>query len=309
MSHHNTVFSQLLKLLPRHEFETLAKQHHSGRSFRTATRWSQFVVMAMAQLSGRNSLRDIIENMSAQMHRLYHLGTAKLSRSNLSRINESKPYELYEAMFGKLLKRCQGTAPGHNFRFKNTLYSLDASTIDLCLSAFPWAEFRTTKGAIKLHVGLNHAGYLPEFVTITEGKKHDVTVGRVMNFPKGSIVAIDKAYNDYAWYKQLTDKGIFFVTRLKSNAQYRVIERHSVLKEKSLTSDQTIEFTGAQTAKKCPIPVRRIGCRDAETGKHYVFLTNNFTLSAKTIADNYKARWQVFHFWIDSQIPNNLYSV
>jgi putative transposase len=260
--------------------------------------------MAMAQLSGRNSLRDIIENMSAQMHRLYHLGTAKLSRSNLSRINESKPYELYEAMFGKLLKRCQGTAPGHNFRFKNTLYSLDASTIDLCLSAFPWAEFRTTKGAIKLHVGLNHAGYLPEFVTITEGKKHDVTVGRVMNFPKGSIVAIDKAYNDYAWYKQLTDKGIFFVTRLKSNAQYRVIERHSVLKEKSLTSDQTIEFTGAQTAKKCPIPVRRIGYRDAETGKHYVFLTNNFTLSAKTIADIYKARWQVelFFKWVKQNL-------
>ncbi len=304
MSHHNTVFSQLLKLLPRHEFETLAKQHHSGRSFRTATRWSQFVVMAMAQLSGRNSLRDIIENMSAQMHRLYHLGTAKLSRSNLSRINESKPYELYEAMFGKLLKRCQGTAPGHNFRFKNTLYSLDASTIDLCLSAFPWAEFRTTKGAIKLHVGLNHAGYLPEFVTLTEGKKHDVTVGRVMNFPKGSIVAIDKAYNDYAWYKQLTDQGIFFVTRLKSNAQYRVIERHSVLKEKSLTSDQTIEFTGAQTAKKCPIPVRRIGYRDAETGKHYVFLTNNFTLSAKTIADIYKARWQVelFFKWVKQNL-------
>jgi putative transposase len=242
--------------------------------------------------------------MSAQMHRLYHLGTAKLSRSNLSRINESKPYELYEAMFGKLLKRCQGTAPGHNFRFKNTLYSLDASTIDLCLSAFPWAEFRTTKGAIKLHVGLNHAGYLPEFVTITEGKKHDVTVGRVMNFPKGSIVAIDKAYNDYAWYKQLTDKGIFFVTRLKSNAQYRVIERHSVLKEKSLTSDQTIEFTGAQTAKKCPIPVRRIGYRDAETGKHYVFLTNNFTLSAKTIADIYKARWQVelFFKWVKQNL-------
>ncbi len=304
MSHHNTVFSQLLILLPRHEFETLAKQHHSGRSFRTATRWSQFVVMAMAQLSGRNSLRDIIENMSAQMHRLYHLGTAKLSRSNLSRINESKPYELYEAMFGKLLKRCQGTAPGHNFRFKNTLYSLDASTIDLCLSAFPWAEFRTTKGAIKLHVGLNHAGYLPEFVTLTEGKKHDVTVGRVMNFPKGSIVAIDKAYNDYAWYKQLTDQGIFFVTRLKSNAQYRVIERHSVLKEKSLTSDQTIEFTGAQTAKKCPIPVRRIGYRDAETGKHYVFLTNNFTLSAKTIADIYKARWQVelFFKWVKQNL-------
>jgi putative transposase len=118
MAHYNTVLSQLLKLIPRHEFETLAKQHHSGRSFRSASRWSQFVTMAMGQLSGRNSLRDIVENVSAQTHRLYHLGSAKLSRSNLSRINENKPYALYEALFGKLYRRCQGVVPGHNFRFK-----------------------------------------------------------------------------------------------------------------------------------------------------------------------------------------------
>ncbi len=304
MSHNNTVFSQLLKLIPRHEFETLAKQHHSGRSFRTASRWSQFVTMAMAQLSGRSSLRDIVENISAQAHRLYHLGSVKLSRSNLSRINEDKPYTLYAALFAKLLRRCQGVAPGHNFRFKNPLYSLDASTIDLCLSVFPWADFRSTKGAIKLHVGLNHAGYLPEFVTITEGKDHDITVGRTLNFPKGSIVAIDKAYNDYAWYNQLTNKGIFFVTRLKSNAKFRIVCRSQVPKDKGLTCDQTIEFTGTQTAKKCPIQLRRIGYRDPETGKHYVFLTNNFKLSARTIADVYKARWQVelFFKWIKQNL-------
>ena len=304
MAHYNTVFSQLLKLIPRHEFETLAKQHHSGRSFRSASRWSQFVTMAMGQLSGRNSLRDIVENISAQTHRLYHLGSAKLSRSNLSRINENKPYALYEALFEKLLSRCQGVAPGHNFRFKNPLYSLDASTIDLCLSMLPWAEFRTTKGAVKFHVGLNHAGYLPEFVTVTEGKKHDITVGRILQFPKGSIVAIDKAYNDYSWYKHLTDKGIYFVTRLKTNARYRVVSRREVLKNKGLTSDQIIEFTGLQTAKKCPVQLRRIGYRDTETGKHYVFLTNNFKLAARTIADIYKARWQVelFFKWIKQNL-------
>ena len=304
MSHYNTVFSQLLKLIPRHEFETLAKQHHSGRSFRKASRWSQFVTMAMGQLSGRKSLRDIVENVSAQTHRLYHLGSVRLSRSNLSRINENKPYALYEALFGKLLKRCQGVVPGHNFRFKNPLYSLDASTIDLCLSVFPWAKFRTSKGAIKLHVGLNHAGYLPEFVTVTEGKKHDITVGRILQFPKGSIVAIDKAYNDYSWYKHLTDKGIYFVTRLKANARYRVVSRHEVLKNKGLTSDQTIEFTGLLTAKKCPVQLRRIGYRDPETGKHYVFLTNNFKLAARTIADIYKARWQVelFFKWVKQNL-------
>ena len=304
MSHHNTVMSQLLKLLSRHEFEALAQKHHTGRSFRKASRWSQFVTMAIAQLSGRNSLRDIVDNMSAQAHRLYHLGATKLSRSSLSRINEDKPYTLYEALFGKLLARCQGVRPGHSFRFKNALYSLDSTTIDLCLSVFPWAEFRSTKGAIKLHVGLNHSGYLPEFVTISDGKTHDIVEARSMNFPKGSIIVADKAYNDYEWYNSLSNKGIFIVTRLKSNAKYRVVERQSVLKSKSITSDQIIEFTGVQVPKKCPIRLRRIGYRDDETGKHYIFLTNNFRLCAKTIADIYKSRWQVelFFKWVKQNL-------
>jgi len=258
----------------------------------------------MAQMAGRNSLRDIVENTSAQAHRLYHLGSAKLSRSNLSRINEDKPYALYEALFGKLLSRCQGKVPGHDFRFKNPLYSLDASTIDLCLSVFPWADFRTTKGAIKLHVGLNHAGYLPEFVTLTEGSTHEVNIGKLLAFPKGSMIAMDRGYNDYGWYKSLTDKGIFFVTRLKKNANYRVVERRKANKKQGITCDQTIEFTGAQTVKKCPIQLRRIGYRDLATGKHYVFLTNNFKLIARTIADIYKARWQVelFFKWIKQNL-------
>jgi hypothetical protein len=304
MPHCNTIFSQILKLVPRHGFETLAKQHHSGRSFRTASRWSQFVTLAMAQLAGRISLRDIVENVSAQAHRLYHLGSAKLTRSNLSRINEDKPYALYEALAGKLLNRCQGMAPGHKFRFKNPLYSLDASTIDLCLSVFPWASFRSTKGAIKLHVGLNHDGYLPEFVTITEGKTSDVEMGRTLAFPSGSIVVVDRGYNDYDWYNQMTEKGIFFVTRLKANAQYRMINRQPVLKNKGLTSDQTIRLTSIQAAKKCPSRLRRVGYRDIDTGKHYIFLTNNFKLAARTIADIYKARWQVelFFKWIKQNL-------
>lgn len=304
MAHCNTILSQVLKFVPRHEFEVLANRHHSGRSFRTASRWSQFVTMAMAQLSGRSSLRDIVENISSQAHRLYHLGSARLSRSNLSRMNEDKPCALYEALFGTLLSRCQASAPGHNFRFKNPLYSLDATTIDLCLSVFPWADFRTTKGAIKLHVGLNHRGYLPEFVTVTDGKAHDLVMGRSFRFPKGSIIAIDRCYNDFAWYKQLTDKGIFFVTRLKSHASYRVVNRRRVLKGKGVTCDQAIEFTNFRTSKKCPVPLRRIGYRDPQTGKKYVFLTNNFKLAARTIADIYKARWQIelFFRWIKQNL-------
>lgn len=296
MAHHNTVFSQLLKLVSRHEFENLAKRHHEGQKLRKMSRWSQFIALSLAQFSGRSSLRDIVSNLSAQAARLYHLGTGNVSRSTLSRVNESQPYTLYEALFHKLLSRCQGVTPKHGFRFGNKLYSLDSTTIDLCLSVFPWAKFRRAKGAVKVHIGLDHDGLLPSFVSISDGKKHDITVGRVLEFPADSIVVMDRAYTDYTWFKALNDKGIFFVTRQKRNATYRIIERREVIKSKGLTCDQTILITGAK-AKTCPIPLRRIGFRDAETGKHYVFLTNNFHLAAKTIADIYKSRWQIELFF------------
>lgn len=303
MAHHNTVFAQLLKFVPRHEFESLANQHHSGRRLRKMTRWSQFISMATAQLSGRNSLRDVANNVTAQIRKLYHLGISSVSKSSLSRVNESQSYELYEALFARLLARCQSNAPTHNFKFKNKLYSLDASTIDLCLNVFPWAKFRTTKGAVKLHVGLDHDGLLPTFVAITDGKTHDITAARALQLPKGSIVVMDRGYTDYTWYNQLNNKNISFVTRLKTNARYRVVERRTVLKTKALTSDQTIELTGAK-AKNCPIKLRRIGYKDAETGIHYTFLTNNFKLAASTIADIYKTRWQIelFFKWIKQNL-------
>lgn len=303
MAHHNTVFSQLLKLVPRHEFEALAKQHHQGRKLRKMSRWSQFVSLGLAQLSGRNSLRDIVSNISAQTSKLYHLGVVKVSRSSLARVNEQQPHVLYEELFNKLLTRCQGLAPKHGFRFKNKLYSLDASTIDLCLSVFPWAKFRTTKGAIKLHVGLDHSGYLPTLMTVTDGKVHDVTVGRTLKLPQQSIVVFDRGYTDYTWYNLLNDNGIFFVTRQKTNATYNIIERHQVPKKQGLTCDQTIKIKGAKTSE-CPIPLRRIGYRDPETGKHYIFLSNNFKLAAKTIADIYKSRWQIelFFKWVKQNL-------
>lgn len=296
MAHNNTVFAQLLKLIPRHEFETLANQHHEGQKLRKMSRWSQFVALTLGQLAGRASLRDIVSNLSAQVSKLYHLGSAQVSRSSLGRVNEAQPYTLYEALFHKLLSRCHQQAPRHGFRFKNNLYSLDSSTIDLCLSLFPWAKFRTTKGAVKLHVGLDHDGMLPSFVSITDGKTHDMTLARTLDFPAGSIVVMDRAYIDFSWFNTLNEKGIFFVTRQKRNATYRITERRDVLKSKGLTCDQTILITGSK-ASACPIPLRRIGFRDPETGKHYVFLTNNFSLAAKTIADIYKARWQVELFF------------
>ena len=303
MSHHNTIFAQMLKLISRHEFETLAKEHHQGRKLRKMSRWSQFIALGVAQLSGRKSLRDIVSNLCAQASKLYHLGATSVSRSSFARVNEQQPHTLYEALFHKLLNRCQGLAPKHGFRFKNKLYSLDASTIDLCLSVFPWAKFRSTKGAIKVHVGLDHSGYLPEFLSITDGKTHDVVIGRTLELPKQSIVVFDRGYTDYKWYNSLNNNDIFFVTRQKVNATYTVVERRVVNRKTGNTCDQTIKIKGAK-ADDCSIPLRRIGYQDAETGKHYVFLTNNFALAAFTIANIYKARWQIelFFKWVKQNL-------
>ena len=304
MAHNSTVFAQLLKLVPRHEFEGLAREHGSGRKARKLTRWSQFVAMGMAQLAGRSSLRDIVSNLSAQSRKLYHLGAGEVSRSSLSRVNADKPWELYEALFGRLLSRCQASSPGHGFRFKNRLYSLDATVIDLCLSMFPWAKFRRAKGALKVHVGMDHEGRLPTFVAVTEGRTSDIEVARTLRLPKGSIVAADRAYLDFEWINSLILQGVFLVTRLKKGIRYRVVERRGANRRQGVTSDQTIEFTSARGRKRCPRRLRRIGCRDLETGKHCVLLTTNFQLSAKTIADIYKSRWQVelFFKWIKQNL-------
>ena len=297
MAHANTVFSQLLRLVSRHEFQSLAKQHHQGQALRKISRWDQFVSLIMAQLSGRQSLRDIEANMNAQTGSRYHLGVRRIAKSSLARVNEKQPYTLYEALFRKLVMRCRGLSPRHKFRFKNPLYSLDSSLIELSLAIFPWANHNRSKAAMKLHVGLDHAGHFPVFATVTDGIRHDVPIGREFDFPRGSVVVIDKGYTDYGWYKQLTEKGIFFVTRQRANAKYRVVERRIANRALGVTSDQVIELTGLQLKNKAMPRFRRIGYRDADTGKHYVFLTNNFDLSAKTIADVYKDRWQIELFF------------
>ena len=202
MAHASTVFSQLLRLVSRHEFQSLANQHHRGQALRKISRWDQFTSLVMAQLSGRQSLRDIEANMNAQTGLHYHLGIRRIAKSSLARVNENQPYSLFEALFEKLVIRCRGCSPGHKFRFKNPLYSLDSSLIDLSLAIFPWADHNRSKAAMKLHVGLDHGGHFPAFATITDGVRHDVPVGREFDFPKGSVVVIDKGYTDYGWYKQ-----------------------------------------------------------------------------------------------------------
>lgn len=303
MAHRNTILAQLLTLISRHEFESLAKQHHEGQKLRKMTRWGQFVAMFVGQLSGRRSLRDIIANLGAQQHKLYHAGVGEVSRTSLARVNESQPYTLYESLFTRLLGKCRNHSPKHKFRFKNPLFSMDASTIELSLSIFPWAEFRKKKGAIKLHVGLDHSGLMPAFMSVTEGKCHDIQAARGIDLPTGSIIAVDRGYNDYEWFNDLNNKGIFFVTRLKKNARFKVVARRTVNKKDGLTSDQEIKLT-SQKGGLYEGQLRRVGYICPETGKHYFFLTNNMKLSAKTIAAIYKERWQIelFFKWIKQNL-------
>ena len=207
-------------------------------------------------------------------------------------------------MFGRLLSRCQQRAPGHRFRFRHKLYAVDASTIDLCLAVFPWASFRRTKAAIKLHVGLDQAGHLPSFLSVTDGKTADVTVARTWTFEAGSVVVADRAYLDFTWFHQLQARGVTFVTRLKRGVRYRVTREHEVRAGTGIVSDQTIELTSARSRKVYPDRLRRVVYRDPLTRNRYVFVTNNTTWVAKTIADLYKSRWQIelFFKWIKQHL-------
>lgn len=304
MTHRNTVFSQLLKLVQRHDFECLAKEHHKGSPLRKNSRWSQFTALFLGQLSGRASLRDIESNMDAQSKHLYHLGTKRIARSSLARLNQDQPASLYEALFNKLYSRCKGLAPKHGFRFNNPLYSLDASLIDLSLKIFPWSHYALGKGALKLQLGLDHRGCIPAFATITDSKMSDSNYAKTLKLPKGSIVVFDRGYNDYGWYKSLNTQGVFFVTRQRSNAKYRVITRNPVEKSSNVTSDQIIRYTSSRSQRKQLPDFRRIGYYDAETHRYYTFITNHLDLSAQTIADIYKQRWQVelFFKWIKQNL-------
>jgi hypothetical protein len=303
MGHCNTLFHSMINFIPRHQFAALENRHSTGRKSRKFSRWNQFVHLMFMQLTSRASLRDGIQSMNSRVRDLYHLGAKPVARATFADANNKRPASLYQALFEKLYRHCRMISPKHKFKFKNKLYSLDASVIDLSLGAFPWASFRRTKSAVKIHTLLDHSGYLTAFVSITDGKVHESKVAKSINLAKGSIVVEDRAYTDYRWFCQLQEKGIYFVTRQKTNATYRVSERRQVNKKQGLCSDQTIVLTGAKGRLR-PHLLRRVGYRDPETKKHYVFLTNNFKLSAKMIADIYKERWQIeiFFRWIKQNL-------
>ncbi len=301
MAHTTTLFSQMLSLIPRHVFQKLEARHKTGRSSRQFGFKEQFTVMAFIQLAARRSMRDGLRVLSAARKKLYHFGLTPVARSTFSDANNSRPVGFFQDLFSEMYVLCAMKAPKNNFRFKCKLYSLDATTISLCLSLFPWAKFRKNKGGIKVNTVLDHDGHIPAFVIVGEAKTHESRMVKSLALPKGSIVTFDKGYNNYTWFNLLCAKGIFFVTRLKENAVCTLIERRPVNRKNGVTSDHIIEVSHSQGQT---LRLRRIGYKDAETGKQYEFLTNHFRLSARTIADIYKERWQIELFF--REIKQNL---
>lgn len=287
----------MLSLFSRLEFQNIVDQYKGDYRVRTLTCWGQFIFLIFGQFSKRDSLRDTIDTMNTQHKKLYHLGTTHVSRSTLSDANNKRDYRIYQDLYFKILYNVQAIAPKHKLKLNQKFYVLDSTTIDLCLKLFPWARFRTTKAAVKLHTLLDVDGPLPTFLEITDGKVHDSTVAKRIDIPEGSYLAIDRAYHDFEQYNSYNDKKIRFVTRKKTNAKYKVIETRKVDTSQGVISDEIVLFTGYQTHKKYPHPLRIIRFRDSETDKELEFLTNDLELDALTIAQIYKSRWEIELFF------------
>lgn len=304
MTRVSSIFSQILQLIPRLEFESAVRKHGAERHARGFTSWGQFIAMLFCQLGHAKSLREICGGLAASEGKLRHLGLPTApARSTLAYSNEHRPWQLYRTVFDQLLAKCQtlaasqpGTRKKRQFRFKNPLLSLDASVIDLCATMFDWAKFCQTKGAVKLHLLLDHDGYLPSYAVITEGKKQEITVARQMRFAPGTILVFDRGYADYQWFVSLIKQGVYFVTRLKDNANYGVVEELAVPQRRGVLRDQVIFFYQLAQAG-IDAYFRRIEFYDEEHDRVLVFLTSHMQLAAATIAAVYKERWQIELFF------------
>jgi hypothetical protein len=297
MSHHNTTFGQILQFIPRHDFEKLVNKHNGEAYSKGFSSWSQFSAMLFGQLSSQSGLRGIESGLTINKNSFYHLGIKEVKRSTLAYANKKRSHEIYQDLFYSLLEKLHSNKKNHKFRFKNPLYSIDASTIDLCLNLFPWAEFRKEKGGIKLHVKLDHSGYIPSFVSVTTAKVHEMNTIRDMPMKKGDVLVFDRGYNDFKQFSNYCDKGIYFVTRLKKNAVYDIISERDTDKYENIRYDRTIRMTGFYTGKDCPQKLRIIESYDPDTDKTITLLTNQYNWSPRTVSAIYKDRWQIEVFF------------
>lgn len=299
-SNNVSIFAQILQLFPKKDF--FKEVEKTGAEFKTKgfSSWDQFVSMLFCQIGKANSLREICGGLASSAGKLNHLGMAEApSKSTLAHANKNRPWELFEGVFYQLLEKCeQLTAKTkRKFKFKNPLFSIDGSIIDLCLSMYDWAKYRTAKGAIKLHMVLDHDGYLPTFLNVTEGKVHEINVARTLRFPKDSIIAMDRGYIDYLFFANLNDAGVFFVTREKSNAKYLVVEERVIPKIGNIRKDQLIKLEGYYSKEKYPHLLRRIEVSIEEKQQTITLLTNHLNFGPTTIASIYKERWQIETFF------------
>jgi hypothetical protein len=291
-----SIFSQILQLIPRNRFEAAVEKHQAERHARGFTSWGQLVAMLFCQLAQAKSLREITQGLQSSEGKLKHLGLPEApARSTLAYANSHRPWQLMETVFHQLLADCQkrlGVAKaGSKLGLPGKLLSLDATVIDLCAEVFDWAKFRTTKGAVKLHLLLDHDGYLPCYAVITEGRVHEIQVARKLQFETGAMLVFDRGYTDYEWFRQLTEQGVHFVTRLKENAAYVVVECRQRRGE-GVRGDEVICLE-QQARQGTYLFLRRVRYWDQENKRELVFLTNHLELEAATVAAVYKERWQI----------------
>jgi hypothetical protein len=293
-------FSQLISLVDRGSFARAVRQHQAERGAKGFGCWDQFVAMLFCQMGGANSLREICGGLATATGKLVHLGLHQApTRSTLAYANTHRPWQLYQTVFEELLKSCQSLAATkkRRFRFKHPLRSVDTSIIELCIKVFDWARFQRTKGAIKLHLQLDHQGCLPCWALVTDGDTNDVRIAQKLEFAPGTIVVIDRGYLDYALYERWTESGVYFVTRPRTNMLYKVTERRTVPTRGNVTRDETIKLTSEHARKRCSSRLRQVTVWDAEHERELVFLTNIFHLAASTIGAIYKDRWQIELFF------------
>ena len=306
MPHNNIIFQQLFNFIPRHRFDKMVDELKMDYYSKGFSAWRQFLTALYTQISGKDSLREIESGLMTHQNKLYHLGLTPVPRSTLSDAMARRNPLIFEEMFYEILSRAQAYSPKHKFHFNNPLYTFDSTTIDLCLNVFNWAKFRKRKGAIKLHCQLDHRGHLPVFVAMSDGKMHDVTAAKkFFDIQPDSIYCADKAYMSLPWLRQVDDKGAYFVTRLKNNADIIIAGQHREPNRKQgIIEDNVIEFCNPQSFTKYPKKLRAVEFHDKENNKTYVFLTNNFKLSAATISEIYKQRWQIelFFKWIKQNL-------
>ena len=300
------VFAQFLALLPRYEFQRLVNKYQGDFRTRKFKCWHQMAAMIFAQIRQEDSLRDIDMALNAHASKLYHIGIEQSPKSTLADANERRNYRIYEDFAKSLMQRARRQYAHTKLAVEvdNAVYALDASTIDLCLSLFPWAKFRQTKGAIKLHTMIDLRGNIPAFLTITDGKVHDVKAAPQIPIEAEGIYVIDRAYIDFDWLWSIEQTGAFFVSRLKRSIKWTRIVSHRVDKSLGLRSDQEILLFSKKSKAKYPKRMRKISFRDDTQNRMLVFLTNNFVLPSETIAALYKARWEIelFFKWIKQNL-------